>query len=269
MQDIRPTSLIIFGATGDLATRKLYPALLDLYLNDFLPTTFQIVGFSRKPFTHEAFRAQVQSALDASGHEHTQVAIRTFLEHVFYVQGDIDSEESYGTLRTFLEERDAKTSTCSNKLFYLAVPPTLYKEIFEKLSLSGLAIPCAPSTPESDKIWTRVLVEKPFGNNQDEAKNLDLLLGELFEESQIFRIDHYLGKETVQNIVAFRFSNSLLEPVWNAEHVEKIEIRVLEKGTAANRGAFYEGIGALADVGQNHLLQMLALSTMEIGRAHV
>jgi glucose-6-phosphate 1-dehydrogenase len=258
-----PTTLVIMGATGDLAQHKLYPALLDLFLENLLPVQLRIVCFSRRPFTHDAFRLFVKSALESANSNHTTEETEAFLGHIFYVAGDLNELTDYEKLATFLGEYDTEISLCTNKLFYLAVPPSLYEGIFEKLSRSGLTIPCASGAKATDLVWTRVLVEKPFGNSAEEAQKLDLLLGSLFQEKQIFRIDHYLAKETIQNILAFRFSNELFEPVWNAAHVEKIEIRVLEKNTVGDRGSFYDGIGALVDVGQNHLLQMLTLITME------
>ncbi len=260
--ETHPTTLVILGATGDLAKRKLFLALLDLFIKELLPP-IQIVGFSKDEFTHEEFRAFVRKVFEVSGRNHAAADIEKFLSCMFYIHGDLIGHDDYQKIATFLEDRDTAMSVCSNKLFYLAVPPSLYKVVFERLAQSGLTIPCVPGENEFKTIWTRILVEKPFGDNQKEAQELDLQLSDLFEDDQIFRIDHYLDKEAIENILAFRFSNSLFEPVWNAEHIEKIEIRVLEQVTAGNRGAFYEGLGALADVGQNHLLQMLTLVAME------
>jgi len=162
-----------------------------------------------------------------------------------------------------LETRDREHGVCSDKLFYLAVPPSLYETVFTRLAKSGLAIPCAPGVPDEHVAWSRILVEKPFGNNQREAARLDRLLGKLFEEDQIFRIDHYLAKEAVQNIISFRFSNGLFEPLWNRKHIERVEIKAFEKDGVEGRGSFYDSVGALRDVGQNHMLQMLALTAME------
>ena len=167
--------------------------------------------------------------------------------------------ESYKKLSDFLYNQDGKE--CSNKLYYLAVPPSLYHDVFNRLSKSGLTLPCRSDDKGNE--WTRILVEKPFGFNRDEAMKLDELLGTLFQEDQVYRIDHYLGKETIQNILTFRFSNSIFEPMWNKENVDRVEIKMYESLTVSTRGAFYDSIGALRDVGQNHVLQMLAFIAME------
>ena len=258
-----PMSIVVFGATGDLFQRKLASALIDLYVGGFLSENVRIVGFARKQMTDEEFRAFVADALLRSERHHSKIELDQFLKQVFYVQGELTESSSYSALSKFLETHDATQGGCSHKLFYLAVPPTMYEPIFQNLSTSDMILPCRPGDEHSEQIWTRVLVEKPFGNDAEEAERLDLLLGKLYAEEQIFRIDHYLAKETLQNILTFRFSNALLEPLWNKDHIEKVELRLFEKVTAAGRGAFYDGVGALRDVGQNHLLQMLALIAMD------
>ena len=261
MRETHPTTLIILGATGDLAQKKLFPALLDLYVKDMLPPTFTLIAFARRDFSDETFRAFVHEALGKS--THSPERIKQFLSCISYVQGLIDDASGYATLSNYLRDLDIRLDVCSNKLFYLAVPPVMYHGVFTLLAASGLTIPCVPGANEEKTIWTRVLVEKPFGNSLTSARELDMLLGTLFVENQIYRIDHYLAKETVQNITSFRFSNGLFEPMWNKDHIERVEIRVLEHDSAHGRGTFYDGLGALADVGQNHILQMLALVTME------
>ena len=253
---------MIFGATGDLFQKKLAGALFDLHSKSLLPEKTEVVGFSRKPFSHDQFRASIQNALAMRANGKV-IEPDEFVGKALYHQGDLNTDESYASLGRFLEERDREHGACSDKLFYLAVPPHLYETVFTRLAKSGLAIPCAPGVPDERQAWTRILVEKPFGSNQREAARLDRLLGKLFEESQIFRIDHYLAKEAVQNIISFRFSNGLFEPLWNRRHIERVEIRALEKSTVESRGAFYDKVGALRDVGQNHMLQMLALVAME------
>lgn len=258
----KPLSIVIFGATGDLFQRKLAPALFDLHLKGLLPPQSELIGFGRKPYSNDAFRGLLGDW--ALSRRHTaEDKVDEFSARARYHQGNLNEAENYHALGALLAERDRARGLCSDKLFYLAVPPALYETVFVRLAHSGLAIPCAPGLAGAEQAWTRVAVEKPFGSDEKEAARLDYLLGKLFSEDQIFRIDHYLAKETVQNILSFRFSNGLFEPLWNREHIDSISIRMFEKEGVGSRGAFYDGIGALRDVGQNHLLQMLALIAME------
>lgn len=265
----KPLTIVILGATGDLFQRKLAGALFDLYQKKLLPEKTEIVGFSRKPFSHDQFRAFIQNTLaarlpvSAEARAGKIIEPEEFVSRAFYHQGDLHAAKSYAGLGKFLEARDRQNGVCSDKLFHLAVPPNLYETVFTRLSASGLAIPCAPGLPDEKQAWTRVLVEKPFGHSQKEAARLDRLLGRLFEEEQIFRIDHYLAKEAVQNIISFRFSNGLFEPLWSRKHIERVDIQFLEEGGVNGRGSFYDAVGQLRDVGQNHILQMLALVAME------
>lgn len=253
-----PTIFIIFGITGDLAQRKLLPALLSLYAKKLLPQRFSIVGFGRRDFQKEEFRQFVRDEINIKPGQYKEEDVKHFLDHICYQQGFFDNDDSYTRLAEKLQSIDKGFGQCSNKLFHLSVPPTLYEGVLSHLSTSGLTIPCGGNLG-----WTRVLVEKPFGSDIETAQALDNLLGELFHEEQIFRIDHYLAKETMQNILAFRFANSLFEPLWSFRHIEKVEIKLLEKIGLEGRGAFYDTVGALKDVGQNHLLQMLAIVAME------
>ncbi|MBI2644142.1 MAG: glucose-6-phosphate dehydrogenase [Candidatus Wildermuthbacteria bacterium] len=251
-----PSVFVIFGATGDLMRRKLAPALFRLYQKKMLPPLFQIVGFSRRELTNEEFRKEVQTILEQYAPT-AKEQIREFVRSLLYQQGLFERRKGYKDLAQLLGMRDREWRVCSNKLFYLAVPPQYYKTIFRNLAASGLTVPCGP-----EEGWTRVIVEKPFGKNLRTAQELDHLLGKLFKEEQIYRIDHYLGKETVQNVLAFRFSNSFLQDSWHKDAIEQISIHLLEQEGVEERG-FYEGVGALRDVGQNHILQLLALFTME------
>ncbi|MEY2664891.1 MAG: hypothetical protein RIT04_699 [Candidatus Parcubacteria bacterium] len=257
MQDT-PTIFVIFGVTGDLAGRKILPALLNLYVKKELPTRFSIVGFARRPFTREEFRQLIRDNMHIRPGQFREEDVKHFLDHMSYEQGQFDAKEAYVTLAQKLKSIDDSWKQCSNKLFHLATPPSLYEAILDRLSESGLTVPCG-----GDLGWTRILIEKPFGNDVDTAKALDKKLGKLFKEQQIFRIDHYLAKESMQNILAFRFANTLFEPLWNRHHIDKIHIKLFEKIDIEGRGALYDSVGALKDVGQNHLLQMLALVAMD------
>lgn len=254
-----PTVFIIFGATGDLMAKKIAPALFHLYLNKKFPNLFRIIAFSRRDIDLDGFKDHVRQIL--TNHKKRQFKkddIESFLNYFEYQKGNFDKVDAYNTLASFLGRIDGEWMACSNKLFYLAVPPDNYKSIFEHLKTSGLTIPCGP-----DEGWTRVIVEKPFGKNADTAIQLDMLLGSLFREEQIYRIDHYLGKDMLQNILSFRFNNDLFEDLWSNKYIEKIEIKFLQDIDIEGRSTFYEGVGALRDVGQNHMLQMLAFVTMD------
>lgn len=254
-----PTVLVIFGATGDLMAKKIAPSLLHLFKKDKLPKLLQIVGFSRRPLSQNAFKEHlIKSVRQYKGIPTDPKQIDMFMQRVSYHQGRFDDLADYQLLAKILGRIDGEWKTCANKLFYLAVPPAFYKTIFMNLDTSGLSVPCGPEGG-----WTRVLVEKPFGHDLETAESLDLLMGKLFKEEQIYRIDHYLAKEMLQNILSFRFSNNILESSWNNRHIDSIEIRQHETFGVETRGGFYDGVGALRDMGQNHLLQMLALVTMD------
>lgn len=257
-EDNTPTIFTIFGITGDLAQKKLIPALLDLFVKKELPERFHIIGFARRDFSHESIRAFLKEAIEKKGHAHSAAQVEAFLQTVHYHQGTFDEDECYHALGLEFKKIEEKWGQCSNKLLYLAVPPTSYETIITHIGHAGLQKPCSEKTG-----WTRILIEKPFGRDVETAQQLDGLLGKVFKEEQIFRIDHYLAKETVQNILAFRFSNTLFEHLWNNDGVESVSIQVYEKQGVGTRGAFYDSVGALRDVGQNHLLQLLALVAMD------
>lgn len=264
MEKTHPTTFVIFGATGDLFRKKLAPALLNLFVSGSLPNFFRVVAFSRRPWNDAEFRNFFSEILGEKASTVAPEILKKFLEHVFYAEGDFDNEASYKKVAEMLTRFDNDAEVCMNKLFYLATPPTSYEIILKHISASGLAIPCAvPADGAFSAGWTRILIEKPFGSDLENARRIDLMLGKLFSEEQIFRIDHYLAKETVQNILTFRFANALFEPVWNRHYIERVEIRLFEKGDVGTRGSFYDGLGALRDVGQNHLLQLSALVAME------
>lgn len=257
-QALHPTIFVIFGITGDLAARKLIPALLNLYTKKLLPQRFSIIGFSRRPMARDEFREYIRERLNIRPGQFREEDIKHFFDHILYEQGLFDDPRAYARLYERLHDIDMRWGQCSNKLFHLSVPPVLYEGILENLAKSQLTVPCADETG-----WTRVLIEKPFGNNTETAQKLDNILGKLFKEEQVFRIDHYLAKESLQNILAFRFSNTMFESLWNKDCIEKVHIRLFEKNGVEGRGAFYDSVGALRDVGQNHMLMMLALIGMD------
>lgn len=250
-----PTVLVVFGGTGELVRQRLLPGLFHLYQRETLPKMFRLVGFSRDNLTLGEYRSWLRKNLPQSEPKKVK---KKFLDHASYQSGLFENLKAYRSLARRLGTIDGEFRLCSNKLFYLAAPPPHYEAIFKNLARSGLTKPCSEKEG-----WTRVLVEKPFGQDLKRARKLDRLLGELFQDIQVYRLDHYLAKETLLNLLAFRFSNAVFERVWNKEFIEKIEIRLLEKKGLAKRAAFYDTLGALRDVGQNHLLQMLALVTME------
>ncbi len=254
-----PTIMVIFGATGDLMTKKIAPALLELFVADRLPKLFTVIGVSRRSWSNEDFQAHVRTIVSAAA-ENLRLddnRLERFLRIFRFESVHFDRPADYTMLAEHLGAIDGEWKTCANKLFYLAVAPDFYKTIIQELHRSHLTDPCNP-----EEGWTRVIVEKPFGKDLKSAEELELLLAKLFKEEQIYRIDHYLAKEMIQNILTFRFSNDLFENSWNRDTIERIEFRVWETLGVEERGAFYDGVGALRDVGQNHLLQMLAFATM-------
>jgi glucose-6-phosphate 1-dehydrogenase len=260
----KPAVVVIFGATGDLCIRKLIPSFFSLYKKGMLPENFRIIAFSRRPMTDQAYHSFIQ---EEPRRRNLPVIrdpeFKKFLKIVSYQEGLFDDPQSYRNLKKKLVSMDKGVfRRCSNKLFYLAVPPDLYQPILKNLSYYGLTIACSDGDG-----WTRILIEKPFGRDDTTAKKLDLMLGKLFREEQIFRIDHYLAKETLQNILMFRFSNVLFEPIWNSRFIDRVEMKIHEKIDVEGRGAFYDNVGALRDVGQNHMLRMLALIAMENPRS--
>lgn len=256
----KPTIVVIFGATGDLCIRKLIPSFFHLYIKGMLPKNFRIVAFSRRAMSDAEYHDFVKNEQKRRKLPELQGRLfQEFLSHVSYQQGLFDERESYkGLKKKLIAVDEHEFKRCSNKLFYLAVPPDLYQTILHNLAYNGLTIACSDGEG-----WTRILIEKPFGRDDETAMKLDQMLGKLFREEQIFRIDHYLAKETLQNILMFRFSNMLFEPIWNNQFIEKVEMKIYEKLDVQGRGAFYDSIGALRDVGQNHMLRMLALIAME------
>jgi glucose-6-phosphate 1-dehydrogenase len=253
---ITPSIITILGVTGDLAQKKILPALFNLYRKGMLPDRARIVGFGRRQFTSEEFAAYVQGAVEKRILNARAEDLTSFCELLSYVEGDFFSGASYGKLSDEFIRLEREWGDGSTRTVYLAVPPDLYEPIFTNLHASSIY-------QEKQPGHFRLLVEKPFGSNEETAEKLEQLLAGLFAESEIYRIDHYLAKEMVQNILAFRFANDLFEQTWNKDAIEKVEIKLWETLGVEQRGAFYDGVGALRDVGQNHILQLLALLTME------
>ncbi len=258
MSTTTPTQIVILGGSGDLSKRKLLPALLDLYVSGNMPNDFNIIGLARTPRTSDEYRLIVSESIRTGAHNHSIENIELFCSHISYVTGNFDDSQSYKNLNAALSEYELSHKQNTNKLFYLAVPPAYYASIFEHLSTC-----CVLQQQDTETYWSRILVEKPFGSNLESAKKLEQTLSSLFQEQQIFRIDHYLAKEAVQNILSFRFANVLFSNIWNKDSIHEVRIKMHEKIGIESRGQFYDNIGALRDVGQNHLLQLLALVAMD------
>lgn len=256
-----PCILVIFGATGDLTHRKLVPALYNLGKDGLLPAHFACVGFARREKSDEDFREEMKEGINKySRNKPVEPALwDSFAEHLFYHQSDFDNDEGYQSLKTKLDELDQKFGTKGNRIFYLSVPPSYFTEIVEKLSKNGLLY---DENQIHDK-FSRVIIEKPFGENLESAESLQRDLSHYLNENQIYRIDHYLGKETVQNLLVFRFTNPIFEQLWNRNHIEHIQITVAEEIGIGTRGKFFEEAGMLRDIVQNHLMQLVSLVAME------
>ncbi len=254
-REYSPVTVVVFGATGDLAQKKIFPALFHLYEKKQLPKKLSIIGFGRRDFSHDAFRQFVGSTIKNKPKE-----INSFLKLVTYQKGLFDDQSGYAELMKKIRTTQRTSSVCTNLILYLATPPQFYKTICEHIKISGLSVPCVFVDQNP---WVRILIEKPFGRDAETAQELDAMLATLFQEHQIYRIDHYLAKETIRNLLAFRFANPLFLTTWNASWIQSVRISVLERQTIGNRGLFYDGVGALRDIGQNHILQMLALVAMD------
>jgi glucose-6-phosphate 1-dehydrogenase len=259
-----PCVLVIFGAGGDLTRRKLMPSLFHLMGDGLLGDTFHIVGVGREGPDHESFRETVRGALEkyrrGQGREMDAEHWRHFRERLHYVGGDLTKTETYAALGRQLSELDRTLPEGSGHLFYLAIPPSFYPAVIQQLAQSGVAP--RRDDPRS-RPWTRIVIEKPFGRSLETAQALNATVRRDFAEHQVYRIDHYLGKETVQNLLVFRFANSIFEPIWNRQHVHHVQITAAESVGVEGRARYYEEAGVVRDMFQNHLLQLLALTAME------
>ncbi|GAA2982243.1 glucose-6-phosphate dehydrogenase [Actinokineospora diospyrosa] len=253
-----PCGLVIFGVTGDLSRKKLMPAIYDLANRGLLPPGFSLVGFARREWEDQDFGQVVYEAVK----QHARTPFREqvwdrLAEGFRFVQGTFDDDTAFDKLAETVAELDELRGTSGNHAFYLSIPPGAFPVVTQQLARSGLAKPTHPDQ------WRRVVIEKPFGHDLASARQLNKVLNDVFPEDSVFRIDHYLGKETVQNLLALRFANQLFEPIWNANYVDHVQITMAEDIGLGGRAGYYDGIGAARDVIQNHLLQLLALTAME------
>ncbi len=252
-----PCAIVVFGAAGDLTKRKLLPALYNLKASGLLPRQLAIVGVTRKEKSHEQFREEQTKDIREFATRSVDDALWTEIRDALYYQaGEFTNPATYAKLGALLKDVARDHATGGNVLFYLATPPDFFGEIVKRLGEAGL-------TGQADDAWRRVVIEKPFGRDFDSARALNGELGRVLDESQIYRIDHYLGKETVQNIMVFRFANGLFEPVWNRRYVDHVQIMVAETVGVENRGNYYETAGVVRDMVQTHMFQLLALVAME------
>ncbi|PPH07887.1 glucose-6-phosphate dehydrogenase [Rathayibacter sp. AY1H3] len=252
-----PSGLVIFGVTGDLSRKKLMPAVYDLANRGLLPPGFALVGFARRDWDDQDFEQVVHDSVKkhARTEFHEEVWAQ-LAQGIRFVQGEFDDPEAFARLKTTVDDLDRERGTNGNFAFYLSIPPKSFPQVTEQLRSSGLA-------EQKDGQWRRVVIEKPFGSDLKTARELNDVVESVFPPDSVFRIDHYLGKETVQNILALRFANMMYEPLWNSNYVDHVQITMAEDIGVGGRAGYYDGIGAARDVIQNHLLQLLALTAME------
>jgi glucose-6-phosphate 1-dehydrogenase len=253
-----PCAMVIFGASGDLTKRKLVPALYNLAQDRLLPAEFAIIGTARQVMNDEEFRAKMREAVAEYGADKSvdDAVWESFACGLFYLPGEFADEQTYRSLKETLERVDRERGTAGNRIFYLSTAPDFFGPIAEQLSKAGLARPEGAG-------WTRVIVEKPFGHDLESARSLNQELAGVFKEEQVYRIDHYLGKETVQNLLVFRFANSIFEPLWNRQYIDHVQITNAEAIGVEGRGGYYESAGVVRDMIQNHVFQITSLIAME------
>ncbi len=255
-----PVSVVIFGATGDLTARKLVPALFSLAQEDRLPVAFNVVGYARRDWSHEEFRAKMLEGVSQFSRYNPGQSDRApwdrFAQHLHFVQGRFDEVGRFQALDHFLSELASKHGMPDNRLYYLAAPPQWYEDIVTCLGETGMS-------RDGDSGWRRIVTEKPFGRDLVSATALNAKVHLAFREPQVYRIDHYLGKETVQNILVLRFANAIFEPIWNRRYIDHVQISVAESIPVGSRAGYYDEVGVVRDIFQNHILQVLTLVTME------
>src|SRR6201993_1000373 len=253
----QPCAIVIFGATGDLTHRKLIPALYNLAADGELPPAMAIIGFARRPKSDDDFRKEMEEAVRKFSRQPVRDEIwKTFSQSLFYHQSEFGDESGYKSLGERLEKIDHERGTRGNRLFYFAAAPDQFEPILKNLKAAGL-------NQAREGSWARVIIEKPFGSDLASARELNRVVSNSFTEEQTYRIDHFLGKETAQNILVLRFANAIFAPLWNRRYMDHIQITAAETLGVEGRAGYYEGAGALRDMVQNHLLQLLCLVTME------
>ena len=255
----QPCTLVIFGASGDLTRRKLLPAVYNLLLDGFLPSNYAVLGLGRKPMSHEEFRKIARNGIEQFSRQTlAPEKWEDFQRRLYYMNGVIDDPSTFASMKEQLQDIETTFELPGHRIFYLAVPPAAFAPSCEGLARAELIHPVTGAAP-----FSRVIVEKPIGHDLESAKHINATIGDVFDESQIYRIDHYLGKETVQNIMVMRFANSIFEPLWNYKYIDHVQITVSEAVALGTRASYYEGAGALRDMVQNHILQLLCLIAME------
>lgn len=250
----KPLVFVVFGATGDLAKKRIFPALFKLYSAKFISENLRIIAAARTPHTDEKFREYLKQSLEVKD----TTSFEGFIKRIVYLPLDVATDKNLETVKEAIHQFEKEVKNCLQTIYYMSISPDIFTSAIENLGKEGLNISC-----DEHKTKPRIIIEKPFGSSLESALTLKLLLEKYFSVDQIYRIDHYLGKETVQNIFAFRFGNEIFEPVWNNEYIDHIQITVAEYVGVEKRGVFYDKAGALRDITQNHLLQLLSLITME------
>jgi glucose-6-phosphate 1-dehydrogenase len=254
-----PCTIVFFGASGDLTKRMLIPAMYNLRVGGILPTNFGIIGFSRSDKSHYDFREEMKAALEEFSRSGApkDPLWSDFADRMYYIQGAFDDVEGFRDLKRRLEENDEQHGTAGNRLYYLSTPPTVFPTIIQQLAAAGLG------PKDQAKGWSRIIIEKPFGTDLDSARALQVEVEKVFDEKHVYRIDHYLGKEPVQDIMALRFANVMFEPIWNRRYIDCVQITAAETVGVEGRGGYYDNAGAMRDMIQNHVINLLALVALE------